>query len=286
MTASDTATATATEHALHFACRGEGLVGVLHLPPQALARAVLVITGGPQYRAGSHRQFVLLGRQLAAAGIAVMRFDYRGMGDSDGAPRGFDDVGDDLRAATDHFFAVVPQLRELVLWGLCDGATAAAFYAAEDRRITGLVLLNPWVRTEAGWAQASLRHYYLRRLCSGAFWRKLVGGTVDAANAVASLRRVALSALQGKPRPGVGDLPAQLHRALVRFPGRMLIILAGADLGAREFCALPAQHRHWRQLLGEARVHRVEIAHANHTFARRAWRERVAMDTLEWLASW
>lgn len=276
----------ATEHALRFVCRGQGLVGIMHLPAQPFARGVLVVTGGPQYRAGSHRQFVLLGRQLAATGIAVMRFDYRGMGDSEGAIRGFDDIGDDLHAAIDQFFAAVPQLRELVLWGLCDGATAAAFHAAADRRITGLALLNPWVRTEAGAAQATLRHYYLRRVCSGAFWRKLAGGAVDANASLASLRRSALVALHGKNRPNADDLPARLHRALARFPGRILVILAGADLVAREFDALPGRHPHWRQLLGAARVHRIEIAGANHTFARQAWRDRVAQATAEWLASW
>jgi len=277
---------TATEHALRFACRGQGLVGILHLPAQPLARGVLVVTGGPQYRAGSHRQFVLLGRHLAAAGIAVMRFDYRGMGDSEGAIRGFDDIDDDLQAAIDQFFAAVPQLRELVLWGLCDGATAAAFHAAADRRISGLALLNPWVRTDAGAARATLRHYYLRRLCSGAFWRKLAGGAVDANASLASLRRSALVALHGKRKPGTDDLPARLHHALARFPGRILVILAGADLVAREFEALSEQHPHWRQLLEAPRVRRIDIADANHTFARLAWRDRVAQATAEWLASW
>jgi len=66
---------------------------------------VLIIVGGPQYRVGSHRQFVLLARHLAAQGIPVMRFDVRGMGDSKGKPRNFGQLDDDLRAATDCFFA-------------------------------------------------------------------------------------------------------------------------------------------------------------------------------------
>lgn len=276
----------ATEHTLGFSCRGQELVGIVHLPAQPLARGVLVVTGGPQYRAGSHRQFVLLGRQLAAAGTATMRFDVRGMGDSAGAMRSFDDNDDDLQAAIDRFFAAVPQLRELVLWGLCDGATAAALHAAADRRINGLVLLNPWVRTESGAAQATLRHYYLRRVCSIAFWRKLAGGAVDATASLASLRRSALAALHGAGKTGNEDLPVRLHRALARFPGRILVIQAGADLVAREFDALARRQPQWRQLLGAARVHRIDIADANHTFARRAWRDRVAVATTQWLTSW
>lgn len=282
-----------TEQAMRFVCRNQVLIGVLHRPAQPAARGVLIVTGGPQYRAGSHRQFVLLGRHLAAHGIAVMRFDYRGMGDSEGNPRPFEQIDDDLQAAIRAFFATLPSLRELVLWGLCDGASAAAFYAAGDRRIKGLVLLNPWVRTEAGAAQATLRHYYWQRLISAAFWRKLASGAVDAGTAIAAFRETAVTALAAKhlSRAGAGDagagnLPARLHRALARFPGRILIILSGADLGAREFSALSDHHTHWAQLMAHRRVTRAAIADANHTFSRKAWRDRVADLTVEWIKSW
>jgi exosortase A-associated hydrolase 1 len=285
----------ATEQAMCFVCRNQVLIGVLHRPAQPAARGVLIVTGGPQYRAGSHRQFVLLGRHLAAHGIAVMRFDYRGMGDSEGNPRPFEQIDDDLRAAIRALFATLPSLRELVLWGLCDGATAAAFYAVGDRRITGLVLLNPWVRTEAGAAQATLRHYYWQRLISAAFWRKLASGAVDTGTAIAAFRKTAAAALAAKhlPRTNAGsggagavNLPARLHRALARFPGRILIILSGADLGAREFSALSDHHAHWAQLMAHRRVTRADIPDANHTFSRKAWRDRVADLTLEWIGSW
>ncbi|KAB8057318.1 hydrolase 1, exosortase A system-associated, partial [Janthinobacterium violaceinigrum] len=58
------------------------LVGILSLPAAPGPRGVLIVTGGPQYRVGSHRQFVLLARALAAQGVPVLRFDLRGMGDS------------------------------------------------------------------------------------------------------------------------------------------------------------------------------------------------------------
>ena len=79
------------------------------------------MVGGPQYRVGSHRQFVLLARDLAADGFPVFRFDYRGMGDSEGEFRGFEHVEDDIAAAVEAFRSASPGLREIVLWGLCDG---------------------------------------------------------------------------------------------------------------------------------------------------------------------
>src|SRR5450830_826016 len=131
------------ERSLSFTCDGAQLFGIASIPAVPAARGVLIVVGGPQYRAGSHRQFTLLARSLAEQGIAAMRFDYRGMGDSAGAVRSFEDVDEDLRCAIDAFQQAVPAVRELVIWGLCDAASAALFYAHTDPRVCGLVLLNP-----------------------------------------------------------------------------------------------------------------------------------------------
>lgn len=179
--------ATAQERAVVFACGDAGLVGVVHLPPAPARRGVLIVVGGPQYRAGSHRQFLLLARSLAAGGYPVLRFDHRGIGDSDGPYPGFEALDADIAAAIDAFVIHCPEIEEVVLWGLCDAASAILFYAHRDPRVAGIVLLNPWVRTPAGEARAYLRHYYLRRLGERDFWRGLLAGKVKPAAAAGSL---------------------------------------------------------------------------------------------------
>ncbi|OFA07093.1 hydrolase 1, exosortase A system-associated [Duganella sp. HH101] len=276
--------------AVYFACGDCWLVGVVDFPAVPKPRGVLVVTGGPQYRVGSHRHFVLMAQELAACGIPVMRFDYRGMGDSEGDPRDFERVDDDLDAAIAEFFKLLPAMKELVLWGLCDGATAAACHAARDPRVAGLVMLNPWVRTEQGHARATLRHYYVQRLLERGFWRKLAGGTLHIGRTVHSVIELAAAATQ-RPSTGEGaksapSLPQRLHRALSEFPGRILIVLSGADLGAREFSALPDHHPHWRKLLDGPRVQLSHVPHANHTFSSKHWRADVSAACLAWIASW
>lgn len=54
------------EHALLLPCGQDTLVGVLSLPDAPSNTAVVIVVGGPQYRVGSHRQFVLLARALYA----------------------------------------------------------------------------------------------------------------------------------------------------------------------------------------------------------------------------
>ena len=277
------------EQAVAFRCGAEQLFGVLSLPEKAAARGVLIVVGGPQYRAGSHRQFTLLARTLAGRGIPVQRFDYRGMGDSGGAQRDFSDVEPDLRAAVDHFMAAVPGLREVVLWGLCDGASAALFYAGRDARVRGLVLLNPWVRTEAGAARATLKHYYKGRLLQGELWRKLLSGRFDAGAAWRSLRQL-LAASRAGDAAGAdlppADLPARMLASWSRFQGPVLLTLSGADLTAREFTDLADASPAWQGVLARAGTTRHELDDADHTFSRRAWRDQVADWTADWVHTW
>jgi dipeptidyl aminopeptidase/acylaminoacyl peptidase len=63
----------------------EGFVfGMLHLPAQAGGQvpAVLLCHGFTGHRGENHRLFVSTARALAAAGIAALRIDFRGSGDS------------------------------------------------------------------------------------------------------------------------------------------------------------------------------------------------------------
>ncbi len=280
------------ETALMFSCEGDALVGILTRPAVTQSRGVLFIVGGPQYRAGSHRQFTLLSRGLAQSGISSLRFDYRGMGDSGGKQRDFEQVNEDIRAAVDIFFRHMPQMRELVLWGLCDGASAAMMYACRDVRISGLVLMNPWVRTTEGLARAQIKHYYWARLRDGEFWRKCFSGRFDL---LASLKGISgsLAQILKKPlRPETGkeaatvSLPERMRRALEKFDGRVLLILSGQDLTAREFEDVVQSSPAWQKRLRLSTVSQHRLPEANHTFSQRIWRDQVRDWTAEWVKSW
>jgi len=291
-----------TEQAFVFDCAGDYLSAIIHRAPGAAARGVLVVVGGPQYRVGSHRQFVLLARTLAAAGLPTMRFDHRGMGDSEGEARDFERIDEDIRAAISAFFERQEGLREVVLWGLCDAASAALFYAHGDPRIAGLVLLNPWIRSERGLARSYLKHYYLTRLVAPELWRKIARGEFRAGESLRSLfakLRVVLlpappagsnhgpEASRANPAsPPSQPLEARMADGLTRFTGRVLFILSGDDLTAGEFRDAVASSRRWRRLLRAPRVTRRDFPGANHTFSRAEWRAQVARWTVDWLEAW
>ena len=276
------------QHALRFQCSGDWLYGVASVPEQPRSRGVIIVVGGPQYRVGSHRQFTLLARELAARGTPVLRFDYRGMGDSQGGVRPFEDIDDDLRAAIDHFTGSGFGVGEVVLWGLCDGASAALFYAAKDERVSGVVLANPWARSSEGIAKTTLKHYYRRRLLERAFWKKIFSGRFNAGAALGSFARL-LGAAASAPLPATACQPPlreRMRAGLEQFKGRVLLLTSGVDLTAQEFLEMEKSSPEWKSLLARPQVSRQSLPDADHTFSRRSWRDQVADHTANWLDSW
>lgn len=298
---------TFSECPMTFQCRGEQLVGVLHKAALATgeqsasqqtgsAKGVLLVVGGPQYRVGSHRQFVLLARHLAKEGIPVFRFDYRGMGDSSGQLLGFENIQDDIAAAMDCFQQQLPELDKFVIWGLCDAATAASFYASVDSRVKGLVLLNPWAYSEQGEAKAFLKHYYLQRLFSKSFWLKVLRGEFRPKESLGSL-----SENLGKAQAGGAEesekeqvnsqgsnepLGDRIQAGLKKFTDRALIVLSGRDLTAAQFRDVVNDSSRFKRLLKQSRFSVREMPGSDHTFSSAEDRAKVEKETLEWLRSW
>jgi exosortase A-associated hydrolase 1 len=276
--------------ALIFECAGDSLLGILDVPEAAAQLGVLIVVGGPQYRIGSHRQFVHLARALSSAGYATFRFDVRGMGDSDGARRSFKLIDDDIAAALDTFMAQAPSLRGIVIWGLCDGASAALLYAArrQDPRVVGLALANPWTRSPATQAATRVKHYYVARLLSGEFWSKLVRGRVGLAAVRESWSSLVVM-LRATLWPRSVSLAAEqtlgqsLMAAWAGFQGRMLLLLSDNDYTAKEFLETARGCPGGASLLATPRVVRVDIQGADHTFSDLASQALVEAATQEWL---
>lgn len=277
-----------SEEAFIFPCVGDELLGIVAVPERPAATGVLVIVGGPQYRVGSHRQFLLLAHALAAAGYPVMRFDYRGMGDSGGALRDFESVDEDIAAAIDAFYRQCPQLDRVVLWGLCDAASASLLYcdAMDDPRVQGLVLLNPWVRSATTLARTQAKHYYRQRLLQGEFWRKLLSGKVGIGRSSSGLA-TSLLALFGKGgsalRDGELSFQQKMARGLAARRRPVLLLLSGADYTAREFVECVRTESDWQAALSAARLTRRELSEADHTFSSALWRLAVAQELIAWL---
>lgn len=276
-----------SEHAIGFVCGDEQLLGILSQPARLASIGVVIIVGGPQYRVGSHRQFVLLARALAAAGYAVLRFDYRGMGDSGGTPVDFLNADADIEAAINTLLAHAPAVEQVALWGLCDAAAAALLYCdgKPDPRVTALCLLNPWVRSQASLARTQVKHYYAQRMLQRAFWAKLLSGQV-AIGAVTGLIRNLGLAFKGGRAGAAAQLPFQTRMANAwrGLGGSLLLILSGEDYTAKEFLEYANADPAWSGALTQHNLSRHDLADADHTFSGAQSCQAVEALTLAWLA--
>lgn len=74
-----------SREAITLSNHGEKIFGILHRPlVSEPVPAIVICPGFAGNKCGKFRMFVTLGKELAKKGIAVLRFDYRGSGDSEG----------------------------------------------------------------------------------------------------------------------------------------------------------------------------------------------------------
>lgn len=244
------------------------LTGSLHVPGEPRRTGVVFLTGGMQTRAGSHRAFLKLARRFADEGFACLRFDLPGLGDSEGEPRAFDANGDAIDAALGCLLREVPGVQEIALWGLCDGASAAALHA--DARIKGLILVNPWLRDEQMQARAMVSSYYSQRWRSIEFWRKLFSGRVNVWRSALDYLRKRLQASETKRAA-----PDPVIAALLRFAGNKTVVIAGRDATGQTFLQAMQSHEVLKASL---------VEDADHTFsapAAHAQLEKLSLAALQ-----
>ena len=234
----------------------DALFGILSTPARRNDRAppVLIANTGANPRYSNSRNAVHLARWLAANGIASLRMDGAGIGDSAittgerGQP--YSDQGDrDLSAAIDELSRRFDQ--PILLLGMCSGAFHALRAAYDNLRIAGLMLVNlqkfAWNDGESLSVvqRTTFRttRFYLRNLRSAAMWQRLVQGEINVggitrALAGRALRRVvaasdpALGLLRAE-ETGVGRVRRQVRDLRTRnLP--ILFVLSGNDPGLDE----------------------------------------------------
>lgn len=262
---------------LIFPCEDEPLVGALHPPAGRTGgkTGALIVSGGVQVRAGPHRSHVDLAQALAATGLPTLRFDRRGVGDSGGADPGFEMAGPDIQAAIDALVAETG-VEGCIGYGLCDGATALALLAPYEPRLSGLILMNPWLIDEENQQNSLVMHHYRRRMRDPRQLGRLLKGEIALGPAIRSLGsslggslgrslgRVALDRLRARPRPAILPLAHRTAKALAAFNGPIHILLSSHDRTAdafREASHSPA----WKAVLARPDVTVRNISGADHT---------------------
>ena len=83
-----------------------------------------------------------------------------------------------------------------------------------------------------------------------------------------------------------GSLPERLLLGLTRFQGKVMLVLSGRDLIAREFDDLINSNEAWQEQLRRKPTTRHDLPESDHTFSSAVQRNQVVVWGLNWLRSW
>jgi hypothetical protein len=281
---------TVRDEALRFGPEGQ-LVAILSHPgtvrglptPATPRHAFVILNAGVLHRVGPHRLHVVLARRIATDGVASLRLDLGGIGDSittSDAASFRDSAVADTREAMTGLAAAIGAER-FVLFGLCAGADNSIATALVDDRVAGIVLVDP-----AAYATRRSQLRYLRtRLAEHADPRDALRWVVRTA-----AHRVRLTvALLG--RRGVDDAPTEgRERPPVETFHRQLATLA--ERGVRVLAIFSgihgASYNHRDQLFElfpdlRGRIDHAYFPAANHTFTELATQADLIATVTGWM---
>lgn len=199
----------------------ETLHGILQMPATRVhsSLGIVLLSPGQKSRIGPWLSYVQLARRIAALGVPVLRFDYHGLGDSEGSHRhgqtlvdfnGFVQTGGlarDVIAAAD-FFATEAGVKHFVFVGLCGGASTGLIAAQHIEGVYGHVLVDLPVTVSNSARQRYLEQNaaellrlrpeesrgvlqnYFARLRDPAAWKRFLSGASDYALLIEAVKRV------------------------------------------------------------------------------------------------
>ena len=248
-----------------FKSHGQQVVGMWHRPAgRGPFPAVLFLHGFTGSKVEAHRLFVLQARALAAAGIAALRFDFRGSGDSAGEFQEMTVAGEcaDARAAI-RWLRKQPSVdrARIGLLGFSLGGLVAAFTLEAERSIKTAAFWSPVAHPRerlaarmSPEAAADLRRHGSADnggwLVGAAFLREL-----GRLNPLKAVRRVKTSVLLIS---GTNDETVPMHHA--------------ADY-----------HKVFTQAGSDCTLHAVQGA--DHCFSSRAWTAEALAVTARWFTA-
>jgi uncharacterized protein len=297
---------------------GLRLFGMLHQPaaPREGAETVLILSPGVKMRVAPHRLYNKLAERFVAMGHSVLRFDFHGLGDSEGeAPEalladfyGATQLGryvGDTIAAMD-WMQRTHGTRRFIAAGLCGGALTGLLTAAQDARIVALcaisipVILDGSDRDPARYMTAAqltaTRSGYLRKLRVAEWrsWVRLLTFRSDfrmIARALVKPIQARIRRSQSTPEnaraavqpDNTNPLFAPAFHRMVASSRPILFVFAESDRLFWEFEDKFVQ-RQGRSLEPFSQWYRVHVTpQANHIFSSAEWQEDLFRQCCGWL---
>lgn len=248
-----------------FKSCGQQIVGMLHVPARARGRvpAVVFFHGFTGTKVESHQLFVKMARALEQAGIASLRFDFRGSGDSAGEFSKMTVTSElkDARAALKYLRSrpfVDP--RRVGILGLSMGGMIAAITLAQEPAIRTAVLWAPVADPALQVRRRMNMHPHARKQL------KDMGVADQGGNAVGA--------------PFVQEMMRCKPLRAIRHSRASVLLIQGT----RDRTVPPRCARDYEDVLKKRKRHveRYMLKGADHTFSSLGWETQAIALTLHW----
>lgn len=299
---------------------GLTLFGTLHSPAvkQAALPVVVLLSPGVKMRVGPGRLYVPLTELLNSQGYTVLRFDFFGLGDSEGDLQEtmLADVYNNIEVGryVDDTLAALNWLSErhgcdrFVLGGLCGGAITAILAAERDSRVEALLSIGMTVTLASNAAtparymtRAQLdyrRQGYLKKLLRpkawlrfltfqseyDVIWRAMKRMFVKDPPVVAAAQSQSTQPTPAEQRGNANPLFPPAYFSFLRRGGKALMLFSERDRLQSEYEEkfVQAYAAQLSDLTSQIEQH--VIPHANHVLSFREWQEQMLMLSQRWLA--
>ncbi len=176
------------------------LVGTLAEPIDGAVAPLTAVflNAGAIRRSGPHRMWTDAARRWGLKGVASLRLDLEGIGDSDGDSELFSDVahfhGEQFFAQTRTALDALEEAglgNRFLLVGLCSGAFWAFHAALDDARVVAALMINPRVLYWDENLEISRELRRMRNVAKPVTWKRAMRGNVSPARWVTATRVLA-----------------------------------------------------------------------------------------------
>ena len=294
---------------------GLKLFGTLHEPAikKIGSPLIVLLSPGVKMRVGPHRLYNRMTARFNELGFAVFKFDFVGLGDSEGEldrdllAEVYNDtetgafVNDSVDAL--NWLESEHEYTSFILGGLCGGAITALFTAQVDDRVLGVISLGMTTTLALGSKErvrhasrrelAALRDGYLRRALNVKSWLRFLTFQSDYGTIARSFKQTIIKKKSAAPTSTDPGEPFDTSNANPLFPPAffevtqserpLLLVFSGSDRLYWDFDEKFAQPFS-EQLAKVSRSYELHVVEdANHVFSFREWEQEMMKLVTSWL---
>jgi len=291
--------------------QGYQLFGILHEPEISVRKSVgiILLSPGVKMRVAPHRMYLEMTEKLIELGFCVLRFDFYGLGDSEGEVE--DDLladlygriqtgmyVDDTVSAMDWMQGAC-NLDRFIVGGLCGGAITGLLCGMQDKRIDSLLGIGIPVTLDStnmdrmetlstGYLDR-LRKGYVKKLLDPKSWIRLLTFQSDFKVMFKSLKAANKgdsnkASSEGELRGNYNHLFTEGFMSFVKSSRKMLLVFGGADRLLWEFEEqFMSRYAEELQDYNEKHLEFHKIEDANHILSLPEWKSEMLSCMEGWL---